>query len=699
MIKRFLGVFIALAIALTGLHADRRPLMIDSLELRLQHINTSRDSVSTLLDILDLSTGNEARMEVASRVYDAAVNAGDTMAQIESILYMSNLSQRDTAMLATLSDRIGAYPPTDRVREVDLFIDMLRLENEIRNDTARTAREQISQLIQDFSSAPPEDPYERAKMLYSVCSHLSTATRGDLLETYIDKIDRLVESMPLPMGAVRNLVYTRAAPVFTNNGSPARAVEIDKKTLNIIDSMSVAYAARGRKYRRLEHNRYNCYRRMLGNYQALTSTEIESYHRSILNLAEKNSWVAADLAANPRADAFYYMATKRYPEAIDAIKKALLRPENQSYEFYLYNALFEAAKATGDRQTQLDAAIELNELLREQIDDKAGERYRELQIIYDVGELQAENTELEQSRQSAALRNTYVVIVISALALLLLLGMMGMLARQYRKMKRMASDLKETADRLRNERNQLRKAQEELIEARDKAKSADRMKAEFINNMSHEIKTPLAAVAEYTRLIVDCIPDDKRNYLERFASIIDLNTKLVLTLMNDVLDIASLEHGNMTVTAEPTTARQIAMVALDSVFENELSRKPGVKVLFNTSNAPDVAVTTDSQRAVQILTNLLSNAEKFTDKGSIVLNYEVSPDGKHLVYSVTDTGIGIPDGKEEKIFERFNQLDNSASGCGLGLYITRLLARLLGAEVKLDTSYHKGARFIFSLPL
>ena len=136
--------------------------MIDSLELRLQHINTSRDSVSTLLDILDLSTGNEARMEVASRVYDAAVNAGDTMAQIESILYMSNLSQRDTAMLATLSDRIGAYPPTDRVREVDLFIDMLRLENEIRNDTARTAREQISQLIQDFSSAPPEDPYERA---------------------------------------------------------------------------------------------------------------------------------------------------------------------------------------------------------------------------------------------------------------------------------------------------------------------------------------------------------------------------------------------------------------------------------------------------------------------------------------------------------------------------------------------------------
>ena len=259
---------------------------------------------------------------------------------------------------------------------------------------------------------------------------------------------------------------------------------------------------------------------------------------------------------------------------------------------------------------------------------------------------------------------------------------------------------------MRTRQSKLHKENEELTEARkadaeqlEKVRADDKTKSDFVNNMCHEVQTPLAAISEYTRLIVDCIADAKRPYLDRFANIVDLNARLVQTIVNDVLDMASLEHGNMAIRLEPSSVHNMCLLALDNVFENEESYKPGIKVLFNTAKLPDVSVLTDSQRVVQVLINLLKNAEKFTDSGTITLDYKVEPDAGRIVFSVTDTGIGIPNGQEEAIFNRFRQLDINAGGCGLGLYISRLIATLLNAIVKVDTSYRKGARFLFILPL
>lgn len=693
-----LFILSAYAACASAISKDNRLSMIDSLETRLQYINTPADSLATLFDILDLTIG-ERKKQVEDRIYKAAVNACDTIAQLEAIMYSANSHWSDNAYLEKLENTISHYPESPRVNEIALFIDMLQIENDIKSDSADIDNNKVSALIQDYTSNTPDNKYEQMKLLYAVCIQLSRYTTGDLLQKYTAKICRLAESADFPIGAVRNLIYTRAAPVFTNNDNPGLAVEIDKKTLNIIDSLVTSYNARGRKFRKLETNRYICYRRMLGNYKALSRDEIEQYHNDILALAEKNDVVRDNYENGHRSKLFYAMATEDYPTAIKEIRLGINQKTNKDYRYYFLNALLEAAEKTGDKQAQLDAAVELNNMLRDKIDDKALERYRELQIIYDVNELQNQNADLVNSRHRATLRTNRIILGISALALLLLSTMTIILWRQNAKMKKLTKELEETASGLRKERNDLKQAQKELIEARDKAKNADKMKADFINNMSHEVKTPLAAISEYSRLIIDCIPDSKRNYLERFADIIEKNTKLVLTLMNDVLDIASLEHGNMAISTAPYSVTDMCTLALDNVFEKGKSSKTGITVAFNPSGKADKTITTDSQRVVQVLINLLSNAEKFTEKGSVTLDFNIDEKAGTVTFAVTDTGIGIPDAKYDAIFERFLQLDSSTEGCGLGLYISRLIAKLLGGSLEVDPTYRKGARFLFTLPL
>ena len=214
--------------------------------------------------------------------------------------------------------------------------------------------------------------------------------------------------------------------------------------------------------------------------------------------------------------------------------------------------------------------------------------------------------------------------------------------------------------------------------------------------MSHEIKTPLHAIVEYTHLITDCADVEKQKYLRRFTDIVTLNTELLLTIVNDVLDIASLENSKKNIRIRNESVKSICEFAIDSTSKY---LKPGVKMIFENADAPDITIKTDAHRAEQVLLNLLVNAAKFSDEGTITLSYQLTADGKEIEFAVTDTGCGIPRGSEEIIFERFRQHSIQDQGCGLGLYISRLIARLLNGDVELDPNYRQGARFIFRLPV
>lgn len=242
----------------------------------------------------------------------------------------------------------------------------------------------------------------------------------------------------------------------------------------------------------------------------------------------------------------------------------------------------------------------------------------------------------------------------------------------------------------------LQQKNKELLIARDQAEQADRMKTFFIQNMSHEIRTPLNAIVGFSQLLFDSNMPLGENDKREFSVLIQQNSELLTTLINDILDLANLESGKYTMNMDSISCNELCRMAISTVAH----RKPeSVKLYFTSEVDDDYRITTDTNRLRQVLINFLTNAEKNTEQGEIHLYCSISENPGKVTFSVTDTGTGIPEDKVEMIFERFKKLDEFKQGTGLGLNICRIIADRLHGEVKLDKSYTNGARFLFILPV
>ena len=229
--------------------------------------------------------------------------------------------------------------------------------------------------------------------------------------------------------------------------------------------------------------------------------------------------------------------------------------------------------------------------------------------------------------------------------------------------------------------------------ARKQAEKADKLKSAFLQNMSHEIRTPLNAIVGFNDILNDSSMELSQEERQELLSHLHTNTALLLTLVNDILDLSKLESGNYNISLCKVTLPELCQSAIAGVSHRV---HEGVQLLLQQPPT-EIIITTDGQRLQQILNNLLVNACKYTQQGSITLAYE-QKDGK-IRFSVTDTGCGIPKDKAEIIFQRFEKLDSFQVGFGLGLSICRSLTKALGGEIYLDINYTGGARFIVEFPL
>lgn len=234
----------------------------------------------------------------------------------------------------------------------------------------------------------------------------------------------------------------------------------------------------------------------------------------------------------------------------------------------------------------------------------------------------------------------------------------------------------------------------ELEIARDKAEKANAMKSAFIANISHEIRTPLNAIVGFSQLLIE--PDIPLTTEEKteYGGYIKMNSDTLLNLVNDILQISKMDAKSLVFNIVDTDMVEICRTAAESARTN---LTPGVSIETKLPNHP-VPVQTDILRLQQVFNNLLSNAKKFTDHGTITVAIEFSPVPDEIRISVTDTGCGIPADKADYVFQRFKQIDSFKPGTGLGLSITRSIIENLGGRIWLDTEYHNGARFVFSHP-
>lgn len=238
--------------------------------------------------------------------------------------------------------------------------------------------------------------------------------------------------------------------------------------------------------------------------------------------------------------------------------------------------------------------------------------------------------------------------------------------------------------------------QANLIQERKKARESDRLKSAFLANMSHEIRTPMNAILGFSELIQDETQDDADKAI--FVKLVRQNGEILLNLINDIIDISKIEADLLTVKFKPVQLNNF-LGQLKEYYTDSISIKKGGTVKFELHNQtePETIVMTDEMRLRQILDNLIGNAIKFTQAGSIIV--EIKNLGEYIHFSVSDTGIGIPPEQQKAIFERFMQADHGTNhnfgGTGLGLAISKNLIELLGGKIEVKSVPGEGSTFSF----
>lgn len=309
----------------------------------------------------------------------------------------------------------------------------------------------------------------------------------------------------------------------------------------------------------------------------------------------------------------------------------------------------------------------------------------EFATMLNLQQLNAEKVRLEKISQKKQLQNTRTILF----SVLGLLCIVVIFLWQQRKLN---AKLHRAKNKLDEQNRTLIKAEEELRKAKEVAEQSNWLKTMFIQNMSHEIRTPLNSIVGFSGVLVDML--DEKEDIGQYVALIESNSKLLLKLVGDILDISILDseveikHNAVDVNACCQTSIDAAGASFD----------PGVRLIFEPA-CDELIINSNYNYIVQVLDNLLGNASKFTHEGSVTLAYEVKKEENQLIFTVTDTGIGIPVEEQERVFERFVKLDNFSQGAGLGLSICRIVAERLGGYLRIDKGYTQGTRVIFCVSM
>ncbi len=261
--------------------------------------------------------------------------------------------------------------------------------------------------------------------------------------------------------------------------------------------------------------------------------------------------------------------------------------------------------------------------------------------------------------------------------------------------------LQESEEKYKNINLELNDINHELIISKEKAEESDRLKTAFLQNMSHEIRTPMNAIMGFSELMIKQY--NNKTKLEKYCNIINTRCNDLLAIINDLLDIAKIESGQLTVNFEQCNLK-ILFKELEVLFSEHSQRlgKNNIKLIIQNYCFPkENIIITDKVKLKQIFINLIDNAFKFTDNGSIEGGCKFDANNNLLFY-ITDTGSGIPFDQQSKIFERFTQLNplghKVIAGTGLGLSIVKGLVNLLGGEIFIESEPGQGSTFSFSIP-
>lgn len=392
---------------------------------------------------------------------------------------------------------------------------------------------------------------------------------------------------------------------------------------------------------------------------------------------EKNRDEAYLISIYNLAMARYYLFVKDYPKAFRQIDRTLM----VEYSPDVLKVKLEILKAAGKKDEALALHEELLKLVEQTNVTAFTRQLNQLRTLHNLNEKKIQEQHMLHQKEQLSQKQTQLTISIIFFGVLLI---------SFYFLFRYAYHTQKLKNDLQKERGVLIETTDKLRIAKEQAEESNRMKTAFVANISHEIRTPLNAIVGFSGLLEDADEEEQKEFIR----IINNSSDLLLNLVNDVLDLSRLDSDSFSLILKDCNIYTCCTNARKSMQQKV---QPGVKLTLTCSDK-DYMMKTDPLRLQQLLLNLLTNAAKFTEQGEINLDYQVDKEKKQVVFSVTDTGCGVPPEKQESIFNRFEKVDEFKQGAGLGLPICRMIASRIGGTLTIDPTYTEGARFIFVHP-
>lgn len=468
--------------------------------------------------------------------------------------------------------------------------------------------------------------------------------------------------------------YSDAAKIYIDLGEEEKAPELLKKALKAVKSP---------------------YHEVTANLVYVSLYLAQGDTVAARQALEKCRQMYADEPSLKRHIHYLYDVEIDYDWKVGNFQKALNVLDERETELKRKNnlaTLMQLRKTKADILWDMNRKEEAAGLYRDFLLEQKKEKERneevatgEFATMLNLQQLTAEKGRLEKISQEKQLQNTRII-------LFSVIGILCVVVVFLWQQRKLNAKLEKSRDKLDEKNRILIEAKEELRKAKEVAEQSNWLKAMFIQNMSHEIRTPLNSIVGFSGVLVDML-DDKED-IGQYVALIESNSKLLLKLVGDILDISILDseveikHNAVDVNA----CCQASIDAAGTLFS------PDTKLIFKPA-CDELIINSNYNYIVQVLDNLLSNASKFTHEGSVTLAYEVKKETNQLIFTVTDTGIGIPIDEQEHVFERFVKLDNFSQGAGLGLSICRIVAERLGGFLIIDREYTQGTRFIFCVSM
>lgn len=676
------------------------PNTIDSLKSCLREVHSAADSLTILNDLLDLSPRKYYDV-LGDSVYNVALRAGDNSAALDVLRFLANRNLRRDSMLNVLETRALTFPESPERNETITFIKMIKNMRVARYSTPDERQEALRDFIKRLEHIDDNNIYERIALTHGICMMLSSDSDGDLSVNYMDSLGTLIKRLPPSIVSLRTVYNVHAATIFADS-HPEKSIVADMSTLNDIHHLERYYRDKGRNFRQYAPSYYTVYQRLLSNYNILDTAKVEEYYSEAMKQIPLDEAVKHTYDNSPYPEIYRNMFYKRYDQALPLIQHTLKTNKNLSRPRLnkLWRMEIECAKALGDKNSLLDAYELYCTSLTDEINERSQSAYRELQSAYAIHDIKSQLGQVEAEKRSSIAKIERKGFIFTLVAIILLVSLIVVLYFSYRRNRRLASTLAVSNERLISEGENLRQSRAELIRARDQAQKANNLKSDFIKNMTYEVKVPLQAINEYSHLIADCVagsngssPESLR-HLSRFADLVEFNSELLNTIIDDVFRLSEIDSDSMPLHCQVVNLKTLCETAVSSASHR---CQPQVTMKLDPE-CGRLDVFTDPTRVLQVLNNLLTNAAKFTTKGTISIGFSIDEVSDRVMITVTDTGIGINPENKDKIFDRFVKLDRDTQGAGLGLTIARLIARRLNGDLTLDTSYNNGARFVFTLP-